>query len=85
MSGERTYCVALTKRDMRLIRSALDRVANNSGLDMRASLWFRQIGHRITARMERIDLEEQSPSPAPPLPLIADEPTHTCIKFGGEI
>lgn len=85
MSGERMYCVALTKLDMRLIRSALDRVASNSGLDMRARLLFRQIGHRINARMERIDLEEQVPSPAPPLPLLAVNPTHTGIKFGGEI
>lgn len=70
MSGERTYCVALTREQMELIFTGA---------------WDRSLRNHIGRRLSRINLEEQSPPPGPPLPLIAVEPTHTGIKFGGEI
>lgn len=76
MSGERTYCVALTKLQMAAV------VVRMSGAPEQA---YRDIKATMQRRLNQIKLEEQVPSPAPPLPLIAVEPTHTGIKFGGEI
>lgn len=78
MSEDKTYCVALTRSQMQVIRAALISYPAFTESQVKTV-------QRIDWQLTRVELEGRPPSPATSLPVLAAKRTPTSIEYGGEI
>ena len=83
--SEKTYCVALTVGEIRVIREALAYVADNWWTNIESRKASLAVSDQLYNRLVRISVEKRFPPPAPPLPLLSDVHVAAGIKFGGDV